>query len=138
MRPGYRVLVVTAAVLALAAFGGGPVMAQQVEIRAPAPESARPEIIPPPLQLETTRPYQADDYPAGMPVPYDPAFIEPFARTWETVDSTGAFGLSGWTAPNPPVGSASAWNRELSGYFAFGLSFTWGGPPPRSPRPVTR
>ena len=69
MRPGYRALSVTAAVLALAAFGGDPVMAQQVEIRAPAPESARPEIIPPPLQLETTRPYQADDYPGGHACP---------------------------------------------------------------------
>jgi hypothetical protein len=124
--------------LGAVALASVPAVAQQVEIRAPAPEDARPEIIAPPLQLETTRPYQADDYPAGMRVPYDPAFIEPFAWTWETVSSSGAFGLSGWTAPNPPVGSAAAAARDLGGYFAIGLSFTWGGPPPRPARSIPR
>jgi hypothetical protein len=61
-----------------------------------------------------------------------PGFIEPFVGTYETPTTTGQFGLSGWIAPNPPVGPPY---REVNGWFSFGFSLTWD---PKSPRTVTR
>src|SRR5688572_33001785 len=87
-----------------------PAAAQQVDIEAsrqvPEPEL---RVVPPPLHDQTTRPLpDAEVYPRrGAHVDHDPAFIEPFAKTYQTTTSTGRVGLSGWSAPNPPVGSTS-------------------------------
>jgi hypothetical protein len=113
-----------------------PAAAQQVDIQAPK-RSVEPEarIVRPPLQRETTRALpDSDIYPQrGTHVEHDPAFIEPFASTYQTPTSTGRVGLSGWTSPNPPVGSSAADWHEKNGWFALGFSVTWDGPPPVRP-----
>ena len=125
--------------VAVGCFSTLPATAQQVEIEAKTPPVERPaRVVPPPLHYETSRPPDADSYPYGGPkVEHDPAFIEPLAGTYETPNGSGKVGLSGWTAPNPPVGSPVSGWRDVSGWFAIGLSVTWGGPPaaPAKPRP---
>lgn len=121
---------------ALVVLAAGPALAQQVEIEAPAPEARRaPEVVPPPLHYETTRPTDADFYPNPPRVRHDPAFIEPFAAKTQTTTSTGRVGLSGWTAPNTPIGPPVAGTRDVTGWFALGFTVEWGGPPPAK-RPV--
>jgi hypothetical protein len=118
-----------------------PAAAQQVDIEAsrqvPEPEL---RVLPPPLYDQTTRPLpDADVYPnRGANVEHDPAFIEPFTRTYQTTTSTGRMGLSGWTAPNPPVGSRSREWPENTGWFALGFSVTWDGPPPATAKRAPR
>lgn len=111
----------------------------QIETARPQQEQRPPEarIVPPPLHYEQTRPRDTDFYPYGTRVEHDPAFIEPFAGSYQTATGSGRFGLSGWTAPNPPVGSEATLWRQTSGWFALGFSVTWGGPPatPRAARP---
>jgi hypothetical protein len=104
-----------------------PAWAQQVDLETE--ERQVPRVVPPGLHYEQTRPTEADYYPQGGPgVEHDPAFIEPFTAPTET----GKSGLSGWIAPTTPVGFQN--EREIPGYLAFGLSWTWGGPPTRAPR----
>jgi hypothetical protein len=129
------------AILGMATFAALPVEAQQVEIEAsrPAPEREA-RVVPPPLHYETTRPPDADVRynRRGIDVEHDPAFLEPAARTYQTATSTGRYGLSGWTAPNPAVGPAATNFREVTGWLAIGFSVTWDGPPPvprAAPRP---
>jgi hypothetical protein len=110
----------------------------QVEIEAKRPEAERPaRVVAPPLRYETTRPPDTDFYPQGTKVQHDPAFIEPLASEYETAEGSGRIGLSGWTAPNQPVGAAVGGWRDVSGWFALGFSVTWGGPPaaPKAVRP---
>src|SRR5919108_2030458 len=109
-----------------------PADAQQVKIettRKPTEREAR--VVPPPLHYETSRPPDADVYPRGTKVEHDPAFIEPFAGSYQTTTGSGRFGLSGWTAPNPPIGAEGTNWKEVNGWFALGFSVTWDGPPPR-------
>jgi hypothetical protein len=118
---------------ALAILAASPAMAQQVDIEQPAPDTRQNlEVVPPPLRYETTRPTDADFYPGpdAPRVPFDPAFIEPFVVQTETPTSTGRAGLSGWTAPNTPVGPAIGGRHEVNGWFALGFTIEWGGPPP--------
>src|SRR5512138_3937958 len=104
--------------------------AQNVKITTPAP-TPEPRVVTPGLLYEK-RPSDALYY-LGIPpsVPYDPAFIEPFVLNVETQDSTGRIGLSGWTSPNPPVASYGTGQHEINGWLGFGVSWTWGGPPPK-------
>ena len=122
-------IVIAAALLALTVL---PAEAQQVKIettRKPSEREAR--VVPPPLHYETSRPPDADVYPRGTRVEHDPAFIEPFAGSYQTTTGSGRYGLSGWTAPNPPIGSEATLWKEVNGWFAVGFSVTWDGPPPR-------
>jgi hypothetical protein len=108
-----------------------PALAQEVEIRKPAPPPVREErdVIPPGL-YEETRPSDADKYPRGGQVQHDPAFVKSASTRRETPTSTGRYGIAGWTSPTTPAGSSgSGWN-EISGYFSFGFAATWDGPPP--------
>jgi hypothetical protein len=67
-------------------------------------------------------------------VGYDPVFIGPTLKT-----GRGELGASAWIAPNPPLGGRQAGWRDVSGWAAFGLTFSWGGPPHRpSPGGVFR
>ena len=111
----------------------------RIETVRPQQEQRPPEarVVPPPLHYEQTRPRDADFYPYGTRVEHDPAFIEPFAGSYQTATGSGRFGLSGWTAPNPPVGSESTLWRQTNGWFALGFSVTWDGPPAR-PVPAQR
>jgi len=128
-----RILIVLAAALvALMVVQAAPADAQQVKIetaRKPSEREAR--IVPPPLHYETTRPPDADLYPRGTRVEHDPAFIEPFAGSYQTSTGSGRYGLSGWTAPNPPIGAEATNWKEVNGWFALGFSVTWDGPPAR-------
>jgi hypothetical protein len=104
----------------------------QVRIeRTPPPAEKEARIVPPPLHYETSRPPDANVYPRGTQVEHDPAFIEPFAGSYANDKGSGRYGLSGWTAPNPPVGSEATLWHERSGWFALGFSVTWDGPPAR-------
>ena len=108
--------------------------AAQVQIeskRPPAEREAR--VVPPPLHYETSKPPDHDFYPQGTKVGHDPAFIEPLASKYENASGSGRIGLSGWTAPNQPVGSPVGGWRDVSGWFALGFSVTWGGPPAQKP-----
>jgi hypothetical protein len=122
---------VTIVIAGLGLLVAMPAAAQQpIEIEAKRPEVERPlRVVPPPLHYETTRPPDTDFYPQGTKVEHDPAFIEPFASDYATSEGSGTIGLSGWTAPNQPLGGAAANWRETSGWFALGFSVTWGGPP---------
>jgi hypothetical protein len=127
-----------ALLLALAMLFATPVWAQEVEIKRSVPPAVRepePEVISPGLSDET-RPSDADRYPRGGKVQIEPAFIRPLSVPRETTTSTGRAGLAGWVAPNTPVGPASSGWNEVSGWFAFGITFTWDGPPPRRPAPA--
>ena len=126
-----RTLVTAALVLVLAL----PVFAQQVEIeRKPSEREPRTEIIAPGLHYEQTRPSDADLYTDGQRVQHDPAFIEPLSTEYQVGDSTGRFGLSGWTSPNTPAGPIVSGYRDVTGWLSAGFSITWGGPPPTSTR----
>jgi hypothetical protein len=110
-----------------------PAWPQGVEIKKPAPTPTapgkEPDVIPPGLQQET-RPGDADKYPRGGQVQYDPAFIGPMSKPYEAPGSTGRYGVAGWVSPHTPVGSPHSGWAESYGVFAFGFAFTWDGPPP--------
>jgi hypothetical protein len=99
------------------------------------PEDRATRVIPPPLHYETSRPPDTDYYPQGTKVEHDPAFIEPLSSKYENASGSGRIGVSGWTAPNTPVGSPVGGWRDVSGWFAFGFSITWDGPPAPKVRP---
>ena len=128
-------------VLLVATLLAAPVSAQQapsgVQIETtPQPKGERPAaVVPSPLHYETTRAPDTGKYSTDVRVEHDPAFIEPFAGRYETTSGSGRFGLSGWTAPNPPVGSPDSGWRDVSGWFALGFSVTWDGPPAPRARP---
>jgi hypothetical protein len=103
-----------------------PAAAQDVKIEARPPQADRERgIVVPGPRVEPTRPPDIDYYPHGTAVRHDPAFFE--ALSTET--DTGRAGISGWTAPNQPVGAEVSGFREVSGWFALGVSVTWGAPP---------
>ena len=121
------------AVVAIAA-SAGMAAAQQIEIKAPSlpPPATRGQtidgVIGPSLQYEITQPDDARYLPPGPRVHYDPAFIEPLSAPTET----GRLGVAGWTAPTAAMGGTQSGVREITGYFAFGFAFEWGGPPPKA------
>lgn len=118
------------AVVAIAA-SAGVASAQQFEIKAPAPTRghAIEGIIGPSLQYEITQPDDARYLPPGPRVHYEPAFIEPLSSPTET----GRKGVAGWTSPTAAMGGTQSGAREITGYFAIGFAFEWGGPPSKSP-----
>ena len=123
--------------LLLADLAAGVAAAQQVDVAAPSPPRERGEevIVGPGLQYEITQPDDGSYVPAGPRVHHDPAFIGPLSRPTQTLTTTGRVGLAGWTSPSATVGSPASGGREVTGYFALGFAFEWGGPPP-SKRPV--
>lgn len=120
------------AALALMAIGLVAVPAwAQIRLEAPPPPAApEPAVVAPNALAPPTRPNDADNYPGGTLVPYDPAFIGPLSTKTETATSTGRVGVAGWTAPNTPIGPAATGWREVNGWFALGFALEWGGPPP--------
>ena len=129
------------AMATMAVFAASAADAQvKIETTRPQVPSKAPEarVVPPPLHYEQTRPRDADFYPYGTRVEHDPAFIEPFAGSYQTATTSGRFGLSGWTSPTAPIGSQATLWRQTNGWFALGFSVTWDGPPARpaaAPRP---
>ena len=131
-------LLLALAVAGTVALGAAAVEAQvKIETSRPA-KAPEARVVAPPLHYEQTRPRDADFYPYGTRVEHDPAFIEPFSGTYQTSTNSGRYGLSGWMAPNPPVGSEASLWRQTNGWFALGFSVTWDGPgarPAAAPRP---
>ena len=113
----------------------GAAAAQQVEIKAPAPAPPPTRgqtidgIIGPSLQYEITQPDDARYLPPGPRVHYEPAFVEPLSSPTET----GRKGVAAWTAPTAALGGTQSGAREITGYFAIGFAFEWGGPPSKAP-----
>ena len=108
----------------------------QIQSKPSTPAEREARVVAPPLHYETTRPPDYEFYPdGGVKVEHDPAFIEPLASRYETTRGSGRVGFSGWTAPNPPVGSPVSGWRDVSGWFALGFSVTWDGPPAAKARP---
>ncbi len=134
MRTMLGVFVVGVAVLLTA-----PVAAQQVEIEAPAPTTrAEPVVIPPGDHYDATRPSDADNYPDARPdVRYDPSFVGPLSRKFETATGTGRMGVAGWTSPSTPVPTRQVY-QETTGWFALGFAVEWGGPPTPPAKRTTR
>lgn len=135
-----RIAVVGSVLVALLVWGG-PALAQPVVITAPTIPVRPPEpiVIPPGDHGQATRPSDADYYPQSPLVRHDPAFVGPLSSKTESPRGTGRFGLGGWTSPNTPVGSVGSGGtgyREVSGWFAFGFTFEWGGPPPPAKPPA--
>lgn len=117
--------------IALAVLGAAPAGAQQVDITAPEPRRARePVLVPPGDHYNATRPSDADYYPETPRVRHDPTFITPLSSKTEGPGGPGRAGIAGWTSPNTPVGAAQTGRREVTGWFALGFAFEWGGPPP--------
>ena len=125
------------AMIALVALVARPAAAQDIQIEAKPPTAERQmRAVAPPLHYETSRPPDTDFYHyPGTRVEHDPAFIEAMSSTYTYSDGSGTIGVSGWTAPNQPVSSPVSGWRDVSGWFAIGLSVTWGGPPPAKARP---
>src|SRR5262245_57206951 len=113
-------IAVTVLALALGLIGARAASGQ-VKLEQPRPpEETRLKVTAPSLHFEVTRPRDVDVIPRHPGVYYDPAFIEPFVMTWGTKRSTGQFGLSGWTSPNPPLGSyGAAGYSEVNGWLNF-------------------
>jgi hypothetical protein len=92
------------------------------------------EIVPQgPAAHEETKTPKADFYREDVRVRQEPAFIEPFVTH---TPGGNEVGLSGWTAPEVPVGSlASQSHQQNNGWFALGITFVWNSPPRVPPRP---
>ena len=118
--------------LLLTGLAVGVAAAQQVDVAAPSPPRERGEeiIVGPGLQYEITQPDYGSYAPAGPRVHHDPAFIGPLSIPTQTPTTTGRVGLAGWTSPSVTAVSPAAGGREVTGYFALGFAFEWGGPPP--------
>jgi hypothetical protein len=104
------------------------VFAQEVPVETyPAP--GKPESRSAPRRVPTmpTHPPRTGTYHRDVGVGYEPAFIEPLAGKY-TKAGGGRFGLSGWTAPNVPVGGAQSGAPDVDGWASLGFTFTWGEP----------
>jgi hypothetical protein len=119
------------AVLMIVLAAGVAAAQQQFEIKAPTPQRGQDidGIIGPGLQYEITQPDDARYLPPGPRVHYEPAFVEPLSSPTET----GRKGVAGWTSPTAAFGGTQSGAREITGYFAIGFAFEWGGPPPKAP-----
>jgi hypothetical protein len=133
------VLGLLAATLGGLAVAASTVEAQEIELGTapPEPRVPRPEILPPPGFDEITRPRESDFYPEDIRVRLDPAFILPLTTVRPTGPTSGVrFGLSGWTAPQTPVGQTPSALRENPGWFALGFSIVWDVPVKPSGLPI--
>jgi hypothetical protein len=68
---------------------------------------------------------ERDLYPQRPSLPDRPSFVAPLSKDTRT----GRAGVAGFSAPNPPVGSRVAGDRENPGWPSVGFSIEWGRPP---------
>ena len=111
-------------------MSAGAAFAQELPIEVspgPSKPATRPESRA--LPESATRLPEASLYPRDVGVRHDPAFIEPLGKRYETrTGGRGRLGLSGWTAPNVPIGEAQSEASEVNGWFSLGFTLTWGDP----------
>ena len=121
--------------MVLTGVAAGVAAAQQVDVTAVPPPRERGVggVIEPGLQYEITGPDDASYVPLGPRVHHDPAFIGPLSVSTQSATTTGRMGIAGWTSPSVMVASPASGRREVTGYFALGFAFEWGGPPPSKP-----
>ena len=137
------------AVLVVLLFLGAPALAQprpaatehpsgvEFGTRAPAPPPAAPAApqirLEPTRPLEESRPREQEFYPGVLiRSQHEPAFVQPFVASVPVSPTSEArVGLSGWTAPAPPINFP-----DSGGGVAFGLTFTWGAPPAQPAPPA--
>lgn len=96
-----------------------------VEVRTSAEPAQQRElelIAPAPGAREVTRPREADFFGEDVRVRHEPGFVEPLTARPKT-GPVKKVGLSGWTAP-PGRGDGIV-QREISGWFGFGISVVW-------------
>ena len=132
-----RVLISSAVVgVVILALAGTAPAQSDVEMRTAPQQGPRFEIVPPgPATREVTKPREADFYRDDVRVRHEPAFIEPLTGRTK---GGNEFGLSGWTSPNPPVGSlASQGYQQTNGWFALGITFLFDYPPKAAARPAS-
>jgi len=117
-------LLAVIALAGLAALGPvSPSLAQSTtELRATTYPGELELVAPSPGSREVTRPREADFYREDIRVRHEPGFVEPLTARPKS-GPIKKIGLSGWTAP-PGVVDRTV-QREASGWFGFGLSFTW-------------
>jgi len=128
-------LVLALAGAALGVTLSGPAHGQSgVEIQTTPRPGTRFEIVPQgPAAREATKPREADFYRDDVRVRHEPAFIEPFVTHTRGGNEVG---LSGWTAPEYPVGSLAAQAyQQNNGWFSLGITFVWNSPPRATTRP---
>jgi len=129
----------TVIALALLVLAGATPAIAQVDVRAtPPPQQERiGEFVTPGPYYDITEPRENWWYSEPVPVPYDPAFITPLSKEYETATTRGRVGGAGWTSQNIPLGPAALQNREQYGWLMFGIAVTWGAPPrPPAARPA--
>jgi hypothetical protein len=113
----------------------GPAAAQAPSTQPPAaptlvdvqtgatPSDRNLEIIAPePGAQDVTRPREADFYPEDVRVRHGPGFVEPLTVR-PKIGPVKKVGVSGWTAP-PGRGDGIV-QREINGWFGFGISVIW-------------
>jgi hypothetical protein len=93
----------------------------QFEIQAPAP-----------AVREATRPRDSEFYPEDIRTRHEPTFIAPLTTTL----MGRRVGLSGWTAP-PGRGDLTV-QREVTGWFAIGITMILDAPEPPVPAVTPR
>ena len=118
------------------ALGAVPAVAQDVKIETPPPRRELRDAPGAPAVHDRGRPSDHEYYPNGPRVGHDPGFIEPLSSEYESGNTTGRVGVSGWTAPNAPLGPEVVGYKENTGWFGFGFTVTWGGPPRPQRRPA--
>ena len=115
-----------------------PALAQQIDLRATPPPAERPgDIIAPGPYDQVTEPRENEWYPGDVRIPYDPAFIAPLSKEYETATTRGRVGVAGWSSQNLPVGASGTLYRDRPGWLSFGFAFTWGAAPRAATPPRT-
>ena len=108
------------AVAVLLGVAGTATAQPGVGLTAPTPEGLERR----PPRYERGDPNHAGYDAGGRGVYYAPVFVGPTVR-----GETTEIGFSAWIAPNTPIGLQPGGGD--AGWAAFGLTFSWGGPPRR-------
>lgn len=121
MRPKGAVALAVLVTLTWATAAGAQT---SMQVKTDSPGDPLELISPSPGARDVSVPRETEFYPnpQDIRVRHDPGFVEPLTAR-PASGPIKKVGLSGWTAP-PGRGDGSA-QHENSGWFGFGISFTW-------------